>query len=67
VKEILGDLSDDIQETLNKVESLLDDHRVEIKSEISNTVMLISASGEISEKKKNIKIQEKKQEDKYVN
>ena len=46
VSELLGDLSEDVAETLDKIGELLTDHRVEIKNEISNKATLTSASGE---------------------
>jgi len=64
VKDILGDLSDDISETLEKVGLLLDEHRVEVKNEISNKAVLISASGETVEIDKKMEI--KQEEDNAV-
>jgi len=56
VGDLLGDLSDDISETLDKIGGLLADHRVEIKNEISNKAILISASGETVELEKDMEV-----------
>ena len=61
VKDILGDLSDDITETLEKVGLLLDEHRVEVKNEISNKAVLISASGETVEIDKKMEIKQEQE------
>jgi hypothetical protein len=62
VKDLLGDLSDDISETLEKVGLLLDEHRVEVKNEISNKAFLISASGETVELDKKMEIEQEQDE-----
>jgi len=56
VDELLGDLSGDMNEILNQVGSLLNEHRVEVKEDISNSIMLTSASGEVIEQKKSIEV-----------
>ena len=58
VNELIGDLSQDIGEALEQVGALLDDHRVEVKKEIKNTAMLVSASGEVLELDKSLEIQQ---------
>jgi hypothetical protein len=65
VKDLLGDLSDDITETLEKVGLLLDEHRVEVKNEISNKAFLISASGETVELDKKMEV--KQEQDNAIN
>ena len=56
VSELLGDLSEDVAETLDKIGELLTDHRVEIKNEISNKATLTSASGETVEVEKSMEV-----------
>ncbi len=58
IHDHLGDLSGDINETLDKIGSLLNDHRVEIKKEISSKTVLRSISGEMLELEKNIHVEE---------
>ena len=68
VNELIGDLSENIGEVLEQVGALLEDHRVEVKKEIKNTAMLVSASGEVVELDKNLEIrqpEEPKEEVKY--
>jgi hypothetical protein len=62
VEDILGDLSDDLDEILAEVGNLLEDHRVEVREEISNKTVIKSATGEALELTKDIEI-EKKQGD----
>jgi len=63
VSDLLGNLSEDISETLEKIGDLLTDHRVEIKKEISNKVTLTSASGETVEIEKTMEILQDKEVD----
>jgi len=58
VNDLLGDLNSDINETLEKIGNLLNDHRVEIKKQISNIAILRSASGEVIELDKEIEVSE---------
>ena len=62
VDEALGDLSEDISEMLNQVSGLLDEHRVEIKKEITNKALLKSKSGEVSELEQKIEVPEPEEE-----
>lgn len=62
VNDILGDLSGEINETLEKVGALLVDHRVEIKTNITNKAVLTSASGEIVELNQDIEVVDNKEE-----
>ena len=66
VNEILGDLSDDVNEMLEQVGNLLNDHRVEIKYEIFNKALLISESGDVVELEQNFEIQRKEEKDERV-
>jgi len=63
VNDILGDLSDDVNEVLTQLDSLLQDHRAEVKDEIYSKTMLKSASGEIRESDQNIQVQKSEKED----
>ena len=63
VNDILGDLSDDIDEVLNQISSLLDEHRVDVKDDISNKSLLKSTSGEIVGFDQNKKVQKSEKED----
>ncbi len=58
VSELLGDLSSDMNDMLEQVGSLLSEHRVEVKKEIKNKVLLTSASGEVIEEENIIEVQE---------
>ena len=49
VKDLLGDLSDDIQEKLVQIGTLLNEHRVEIKKDVINKVLSTTSSGEVIE------------------
>ena len=49
VKEILGDLSENIKEKLEQLSTLLLENRVEIKKEVMNRVILKTSSGEVVE------------------
>ena len=60
VDDILGDLSDDVDEQLKQIGNLLDEHRVEVKNEIGNKVVLTSVSGETVELDKTLEIKEPK-------
>ena len=63
VDDLLGDLSDDINDSLDQVASLLSKHRVEVGREISNKSILKSASGEMVESESDIVIDKKGDED----
>ncbi|MFX1274012.1 MAG: hypothetical protein ACFFBP_17805 [Promethearchaeota archaeon] len=62
INDLLGDITGDINETLDKIGNLLSEHRVEIKKEISNKAVLRSASGEIVEFDKDIEVKEDNEE-----
>ncbi|MHA1732311.1 MAG: hypothetical protein ACTSU5_10220, partial [Promethearchaeota archaeon] len=49
VEELLGDLSGDVDELMDRVGGLLEDHRVEVKQEVQSFAVLKSASGEVLE------------------
>ena len=51
VKELLGDLSDDIQIVLEQIGSLLNEYRVNVNKDIINKVVLNTSSGEVIEDK----------------
>ena len=67
VKDILSDLSNDVNDMLNQVGTLLDEHRVEVKNEIKNKALLTSASGEVLELDQNIEIKKNEMDEKVVN
>jgi len=58
VSDLIGDLSDDMSGILDQVGSLLEEHRVEVKKEITNKALLTSASGEVMELEKSIEVVE---------
>ena len=67
VGELIGDLSNDMSAMLDQVGSLLEEHRVEVKKEISNKAIVTSASGEVLELEKDIEVVESDSaEDKLV-
>ena len=68
VKDLLGDLSEDIEEKLEQVGSLLDEHRVEVKKEITSSTTFSTTAGEIIEDKQERVVQrmEGNEEVKYV-
>lgn len=65
--DILGDISDDVNELLNQIGGLLKEHRVEIKRELKNKSVLISKAGEVVENEKEIKIDEPRDSDDLMN
>lgn len=68
VKDFLGDLSEDIEEKLEQVGSILDEHRVEVKNEITSSTTFSTTTGEIIENKQERKVQKMdgNEEVKYV-
>ncbi|TFG09467.1 MAG: hypothetical protein EU535_09060 [Promethearchaeota archaeon] len=69
VSDILGNLSSDVNLMLEQIGSLLDEHRVEIKNEITNKMVLKSTSGEVIEHDKLIdvtKTSEEKEDLRYI-
>ena len=64
VNDILGDLSDDFNEMLEQVGNLLNEHRVEVKKEISNKTIITSTSGEVLEVDKKIEVKKVEEEEK---
>ena len=67
VEDILSDLSSDVNDMLNQVGALLDEHRVEVKNEIKNKALLTSASGEVIELDQNIEVKRNEMDEKVVN
>lgn len=57
VKDLLGDLSEEIEEKLEQVGSLLEEHRVEVKKEITSSTTFSTTTGEIIENKQEREIQ----------
>ncbi|MFX0187815.1 MAG: hypothetical protein ACFE8A_08770 [Candidatus Hodarchaeota archaeon] len=49
IKNLLGDLADDIQEKLEQIGTLLNEHRVNVKKYVINKVISTTSSGEIME------------------
>jgi len=66
VENILSELSDDVNEMLNQVGALLNEHRVEVKQEIRNKALLTSASGEVIELDQNIEVKKNEMDEKVV-
>ncbi len=56
IEDILGDLSDNINDSLDQIGMLLNEHRVEIKNEVSTRAVMKSASGEVVELEKTIEV-----------
>ncbi|MHA1525589.1 MAG: hypothetical protein ACTSQD_01040 [Promethearchaeota archaeon] len=66
VEDILSELSDDTNEMLNQVSTLLNEHRVEVKQEIKNKALLTSASGEVLELDQNIEVKKNEMDEKVA-
>ena len=66
VEDILSELSDDVNEMLNQVGTLLNEHRVEVKQEIRNKALLTSTSGEVIELDQNFKVKKNEMDEKVV-
>ncbi len=64
--DILGDLSDDVSEMLDQLGNLLIEHRVDVKKEITNRALLMSASGDVVEHEKKFEIQKIEEKDEMV-
>lgn len=58
INEMLGNLSDDLNDMMNQLNSVLQNHRVEIKEDITNKSLLRSKTGEVIEIEKKAKIEE---------
>ena len=54
IEDILGDLSENIHEQYIKLEKLLEEHRVDLKTKIKNKGFIIRTSGEIIELEQDI-------------
>ena len=63
VDEIIGDISDDVNQIIEQLNALLDEHRVEIKENITSESVLISTSGEIIELDDEIKVEKIEEEE----
>ncbi len=68
VKDLLGDLSEEIDVKLEQVGSLLNEHRVEVKKEITSSTTFSTTTGEIIENKQEREVQKMdgNEEVKYV-
>ncbi len=66
VDEILGDLSDDINQIMEEVGKLLDDHRVEVKEDISTKSLIKTSSGEAIEMEQQTSVQKTQDDDQIV-
>ncbi|MFX1340602.1 MAG: hypothetical protein ACFFDK_18475, partial [Promethearchaeota archaeon] len=66
VDEIIGDLSDDIDQMMAEIGKLLDEHRVEVKEEISTKTLIKTASGEAVELTQNTEVQKTQEDDQKV-
>ncbi len=58
VNEILGDISDDINEIMEEVGKMLDDHRVEVKEDILTKTLIKITSGEAIELEQKTEVQQ---------
>ncbi|MBY8982585.1 MAG: hypothetical protein KGD57_06535 [Candidatus Lokiarchaeota archaeon] len=63
VNDLFENLSKDVNEMLQQIGTLLEDHRVEIKNNIKTNALLISSSGETFELEKDIEIKKVNNED----
>ncbi|MFX0073410.1 MAG: hypothetical protein ACFFAO_20215, partial [Candidatus Hermodarchaeota archaeon] len=66
ISDIIDNLSDDVNEMLEQFGGLLNEHRVEIKEEISTKSLLKSTSGESLELEQEIKIEKKEKEEEDI-
>ncbi|MBD3196885.1 MAG: hypothetical protein GF317_17655 [Candidatus Lokiarchaeota archaeon] len=55
--ELLGDISEDVNEMMEELGTFLEDHRVSVKEEINNKTLLKSCSGEVRELEKDLKVE----------
>ena len=65
-RDILGDLSDNIDDMLDQIGNLLSEHRVEVKNEISNKAILTSASGDVVELEQSIEVQKEEEKEEVM-
>ncbi|MHA1148609.1 MAG: hypothetical protein ACTSR8_10235 [Promethearchaeota archaeon] len=63
VNDLIGDLSDDVNEMLEQIGALLNDHRVEVKNNIKNSALLTSTTGEVVEIEKEITVEQKENDE----
>ena len=63
INELIGDISSDMDEILEQVGGLLNEYRVEIKTEIINKAFFTSASGEVLELEQDFEIKPKTEND----
>ncbi len=66
VEDILSELPDEVNDMLNQIGTLLDEHRVEVKNEIRNIALLTSASGEVIELDQNLEVKKNEMDEKVV-
>ena len=66
VEDILGDISDDVNELMEEVGKLLIEHRVEVRENISSKALIQSASGEAIELERDFEIQKTQEEEQEI-
>ena len=59
--ELIGDVSADVNQMIDQLNSLLDKHRVEVKETVKSESRLISASGETATLEEDLKVKEVKE------
>ena len=64
VDDVLGDLTGDINDSMDSIKSLMSKHRVEVKKEIANKSILRSASGEMIQEEAESEVSKIGEEDK---
>jgi tetratricopeptide (TPR) repeat protein len=62
ISDLLGNLSDNVNDMLNQLSSLLEEHRVEIKQEVKSTNTMKSVTGEVVAVEKTVSIVQKEAE-----
>ena len=66
VSDIIGNLSSDVNEMLEQVSNILNEHRVEVREEITNRTIITSSSGEIMEMENKFEVQKKEGDNKEI-
>ncbi|HEY0087994.1 MAG TPA: hypothetical protein VGB37_04080, partial [Candidatus Lokiarchaeia archaeon] len=66
VNDIIGNLSSDVNEMFEQVNNILNEHRVEVREEITNRTIITSSSGEIMEMENKFEVQKKEGESKEI-
>ncbi len=61
--ELIGDISDDVDQVIEQLNSLLETHRVEVKEAVKSTSMLISESGESMTRDDELRVEQVEEEE----